>query len=188
MSHTEEIKSQSLNSFSIFSELSPDHRQQIIAQTTQLSITAGQTLLKEGDEADTLFFLQQGRLIVYSGEKPIAEISAGEPIGEIAFFTGVARTATVIASRNCKLLQLNKHTYNSLINEIPELTQSIIHSLARRLTANNTSIPELEPKVSNIVALLPAGGCAIPDGFIQQLLNLENEISASWKTVNADDF
>lgn len=85
MSHTEETKSQSLNSFSIFSELSPDHRQQIIAQTTQLSISAGQTLLKEGDEADTLFFLQQGRLIVYSGEKPIAEISAGEPIGEIAF-------------------------------------------------------------------------------------------------------
>ncbi|MGK0271167.1 MAG: NTE family protein [Cocleimonas sp.] len=126
-------------------------------------------------------------MVVFSGEKPIAEILHGESIGEIAFLNGGSRTATVIASLNCKLLQLDKKSYHTLINDAPEITQSIIKSLTDRLTANNISISELEPKASNIVALLHASDCVIHDIFIDQLFNLENEISHSWKIINASD-
>ena len=177
-----------LNSLSIFNSLSADQQKLITDQTTQLSIKAGETLIKEGDKADTLFFLKQGRLIVFSEEKAIAEILPGESIGEMAFLTGGKRTATVIATRNSKLLQLEKSAYNNLTNDIPELNQSIIESLVHRLTASNLSTPEIEPKAGNVVALLPAGNSAIPDTFIKKFLNINNELSASWKIVQATDF
>lgn len=182
-----ETPQQPLNATSIFSELAPDHQQQIVTQATHLSIKAGEALINQGEEADTLFFLLQGRLIVFSGEKPIAEILPGEPIGEIAFFTGGTRTATVVASRSCKLLQLNQQAYKSLIKDIPELTQSIIHALANRVTGNNVASPKLEPKISSVVALLPAGGCIIPDAFIEQLLGVQNALNTPWKALYATE-
>jgi len=187
MSDKNIIKPQSLSSISIFSTLTSDHQQRIISKTTHLSIKAGQTLIKEGEEANALFFLLQGRLIVYAGKKPIAEISPGEPVGEIAFLTGEYRTATVVASRNCKLLQLDQQAYNSLIRDIPELTQSIIRVLARRVISNNTTSAALEPKASNVIALLPAGESAISDDFIKQLLSIKNKISACWKILYASE-
>ena len=55
MSNKNETEAQSQNLLSIFSNLSSLHKQQILAQTTQLSIKAGQTLIQEGDKAETLF-------------------------------------------------------------------------------------------------------------------------------------
>ncbi len=182
-----ETVDQSNSTTSIFSKLSEEHKQQLNAQTASLSIKAGQTLIEEGDKADSLFFLTQGKLVVFSDDKPIAEILPGESVGEIAFLMGGVRTATVVASRNSKLLELNKKTYDKLTKDIPEITQSIIHSLANRLNAKNISSPTLEPKVSKIVALLPAGKSEIPNAFIKNLLNNKNEISKSWKILHATE-
>ena len=185
MPDNDKTKLQPIDNVSIFSELSSEHQQQIIAQMTDLTIQSGQILIKEGEEADTLFFLLQGRLIVFAGEKPIAEISPGEPIGEIAFLTGGTRTATVSASRSCKLMQLDQQAYRKLIVDIPELTHSIVKSLAQRVKTNNLATPELEPKAGNVVALLPAGGCTIPGDFIHQLVSINNKLGTLWKVIDA---
>ena len=59
MSDKDKTQPKTLDSLSIFSALSPDQQQQITAQTTHLSIKTGQTLITEGEKADTIFFLQQ---------------------------------------------------------------------------------------------------------------------------------
>jgi len=170
---------------SIFSELSAEHQQQIISLSTNISIDAGQTLLTEGEPANNLYFLIQGRLIVFSGEKPIAEISAGEPIGEIAFLTGTTRTATVIASRKSQLLELNKSAYTSLIKDIPEITESIVKTLADRLISSNQNIPTLEPKQNDVIAILPAADGIISDNFIQKLLFSKNQFNSTWELIDS---
>ena len=187
MPDNDEIKSKSKRSNSIFSELSPENNKLILDKSRLLSIKSGETLILEGEEADTLYFLDQGRLIVYADNIPIAQISAGEPVGEIAFLTGGKRTATVIATRNCKLLALDKNTFTDLSNDIPELNQSIIKALASRLVANNRNTPELEPKESNVVALIPIAESSSSQTFLEQLINIDSPIRKKWKIIHAND-
>ena len=58
------------------------------------NVSRGEVLIHEGQPADNLYIVLKGRFVVLVGEAPIAEISMGEPIGELAFLrAGHARRA-----------------------------------------------------------------------------------------------
>ncbi len=61
----------------------------------------GERLVVQNTPADAFFLVVSGRFEIRTEEQPIplAEIGTGEPIGEIAFFSGGLRTATATAVR-----------------------------------------------------------------------------------------
>ena len=67
----------------------------------QRALPRGEVLIRQGEPSDTLYFVLSGRFSVHlAGEaEPTAEIGKGQPIGEIGFFAGLPRTATVKAMR-----------------------------------------------------------------------------------------
>jgi CRP-like cAMP-binding protein len=62
-------------------------------------LISGETLVVQNTPADALFLVVSGRFEIRAEGQPVplAEIGTGEPIGEIAFFSGGRRTATAIA-------------------------------------------------------------------------------------------
>jgi len=74
------------------------------------AIARGQTLLRKGDIADTLYFVIDGKFAVFAGpgQARIGEIGRGEPVGEVAFFRGGARTADVVAIRQALVLSFHR--------------------------------------------------------------------------------
>ena len=74
----------------------------------------GDILIREGTDADALYLVESGRFRVEKSGVHLADIGAGNPVGEIAFFTGEKRTADVIAARDSVVLRLKRNEYEAL--------------------------------------------------------------------------
>lgn len=147
----------------IFSDLSDEKRAAIVAQTQRRILHKGEHLVRQGDAADCLFYVLRGRFeVLRDGTRLIAEIGAGEPIGEIAFFGHLPRTADVVANRDSEVLALDRAAFDRLAEMQPEVTHSILRTLGRRLAATTTKATEIAPRVADSIGLCAAGASAIP--------------------------
>jgi NTE family protein len=109
----------------------------IAAAVEPVEIGGGEVLFREGEQSDALYFVLSGRLRVQraqaGGVRVIAEIVAGESVGEMAALTGDIRSATVVAIRNCRLARLKRAALERILGEHPQFLAPIAVLLARRL-------------------------------------------------------
>src|SRR5262245_30408336 len=101
----------------------------------QVALQRGDVLVRQGEPSDSLFFVLSGRFTVHVDgvAEPIAEIAQGQPIGEIGFFAGLPRTATVIAQRDSRVLAITHARFAEIGASAPGLRDTVTVSLARRL-------------------------------------------------------
>ena len=102
---------------------------------------AGQVLFSQGATDRTLYLVESGSLSVhYQDEKErlrLAIVGAGSVVGEGAFFSHRARSATVQASTPCKLWSLTASRFTELANRQPAIALGLAMAagavLAKRL-------------------------------------------------------
>jgi NTE family protein len=155
-----------------FAGISRDELKLLDEQSELMWVPRGTTLLREGDPADKLYLVVSGRFFVIptGKEEAIAEIGPGEPIGELAFFAGVRRTANVVAARDSKILALTHQGYAEVTRRVPGITSTILRAVAKRLARVTGASPAMRPKPPRTVALLPIGEShRLPDGFAATL-------------------
>jgi CRP-like cAMP-binding protein len=80
---------------------------QILKTGTWREIEVGSKLTEEGRPVQELYFIQRGRLGVHTKGNHVAELGQGCFVGEIAFLTGNAATATVVADEETRLIAFN---------------------------------------------------------------------------------
>ena len=126
-----------LSSVGTFAGLSTSALAELEARLAPITVKRGATLVEEGDPADTLFIVVSGRFAieVAGAQEPVAEISAGSTIGEIAFFTGLTRTATARAIRDSLVVALSRADFDEISARTPALWRNVTASLAARLAA-----------------------------------------------------
>lgn len=147
-----------LRAVPVFSELEPQVLAQILDVAERRQIGSGDLLIQRGDPASDLFIVLRGRFAVLGPSGPIAEISVGEPIGELAFFAGGVRSADVIASRDSEVLVISQEGYREVVQQVVGLERSILSSVARRLARVTTASPKLRPRPGRLVAVITLGG------------------------------
>ncbi|RBI73559.1 alpha/beta hydrolase [Roseovarius sp. TE539] len=132
----------------------------------------GDILIREGTDADALYLVESGRFRVEKSGVHLADIGAGNPVGEIAFFTGEKRTADVIAARDSVVLRLKRNEYEALCRRDPDIAQATLAVLAGRLaeTSRRVTADETPPPAQSI-ALVPAGDGTLPEGLAERLLD-----------------
>lgn len=163
----------------------------------QLALRRGEVLVREGEPSDALYFVLSGRFTVHrdGAVEPIAEIAQGQPIGEIGFFAGLPRTATVVALRDSRVLAITRDRFHEIGESSPGLRDTLIISLARRLSEGR---PAKHPTLVRTVAVIPAGGSPPSQAFVDALRNVfgsssrtlfltEAEIAARFPGVPLDD-
>ncbi|MBP0573901.1 cyclic nucleotide-binding domain-containing protein, partial [Mycobacterium tuberculosis] len=69
-------------------------------------VPAGTVVIRQGDESSDLIFVLSGRIgiTMRHGRRPpvrVRTFTAGTMVGEIGFFLGSLRTATVVAEEDC---------------------------------------------------------------------------------------
>ena len=161
--------------------LSDAQREDILSQMQRLSLRKGDYLIRQGDAAQHVFYVLRGRFEVLLNDRHlVAEIGAGEPVGEIAFFSGLARTADVRASRDSEVLQLSRESFERLAAAQPDFVQSILRTLGRRLAAATSKASTVAPRIADAIGLCPAGSQPIPEALVQSLATAlaENGIHA----------
>jgi glutaminase len=125
----------------------------ILARETKARrFAAGESIVSEGEGADSLFLLTQGSVdvCVSTGETAarhrLAVIDAGNVFGELALF-GLARSADVVAQGDVEVQVLSKRSLAVLKESHPaiyaRLLESVGRSLALRLQHANNEIRAL---------------------------------------------
>ena len=133
------------------------------------TLPRGTVLMRQGDRPDAVYLVLRGRFVVLSDQRPIAEIGTGEPVGEIGFFAGAPRSATVVAARESAVLRLGRDKYDVLIARSPQLVHGILAALAARLGRSVAATPELQPRAGSVSVVLEAGGRPLDPALIRGL-------------------
>jgi NTE family protein len=117
----------------------------------RIFLPGGQILFRENEVADSLYIVISGCLgvVVRGGngrDVLVAQIPAGETVGEMGFLDGGLRSATVEALRDTELLKLDKASYENLLLRDPRSIRALISLLVRRLRKtthpnNGTTLP-----------------------------------------------
>ena len=87
-----------------FNNFSKEHIKELIATSKVAKVRKGKIIVTEGEIDDTFYIILSGKVTIIKGDKTISVIGHGECFGEMAYISGQARAATVIAETDCILL------------------------------------------------------------------------------------
>src|SRR6202048_1808141 len=158
--------------FALFRTLSSGQRLKAFGAMVRQDLVRGQMLVAQGEPSDALFVVLHGALAVRRAgdHAPIAELRAGEVVGEIGFFANMPRTADVIAIRDTSVLVLTRAAYRDLAEDAPAIVEELLAALARRFAKTTARLKPLlaAPKVRT-VALLQGGFAPAPAAFDRRM-------------------
>jgi CRP/FNR family cyclic AMP-dependent transcriptional regulator len=117
----------------LFEELSKKQLRRISSLMTRIDRPAGQVLTTEGQPGFEFFIVLEGEVEVRQGDQVIATRRPGDYVGEIALLDRRPRTATVVATTPVSVEVLSRREFVSLLAEVPELSEQIMATMARRL-------------------------------------------------------
>src|SRR5262245_47170413 len=161
-----------LRSTAIFRELSDEQLTAIWSHAKVLNLIRGDVLVRQNALADSVFIVVSGRFEVWvdGRDRAINEIGVGEPIGEIGFFAGTPRTATIVAARDSVVLELDRPSFNAVARAVPAIYQTLLGALARRLAENSARVDH-SPRVgvARTAAVITGGSAPIPPAFFAHL-------------------
>lgn len=121
----------------LFAGCSQAELARIAAITTQIEISKGEVLLKEGERGDEFFVLVRGSAEVRKAKKHIGNLKAGDFAGEIALLSEKPRTATVTATSAVTALRATRKGFSELIKTSPAIQNKVLVALADRAAADS---------------------------------------------------
>ncbi|MEM7232094.1 MAG: protein kinase [Planctomycetota bacterium] len=121
-----------------FSRLSRSILEVLLAGLYPQRFAAGEYLVRQGDQGDSLFVLREGRAAVNvrledGSTHELATVSPGHVVGEMSLLTREPRNADVVALTPVDALVLPVETFNDLSSSYPQLCVVLTDLLAERL-------------------------------------------------------
>ncbi len=119
----------------------------------KIQVPAGAVFLKEGDPVERIYFIEAGRIVIYTehpdGHKQQLRVQQkGTVIGEIGIYSGQRATATAAAEVPATLYALSKSNFHLMEIQDPELAiathRLIANVMGRKLTQANYAIVALQ--------------------------------------------
>jgi CRP-like cAMP-binding protein len=116
-----------------------------IASRFQLrELKAGEALINQGDDGESLFILAEGLLEVFmqvgDEKRHVTLLRPGSFFGEMALLTGEKRSATITSSLESLVVELAKDSIMSLVTENPEVLKKMMSTIAKRRLKNKEII------------------------------------------------
>lgn len=113
---------------------------------------AGQNLCNEGDHSSQIYFIKEGSLEIVKelngSEIRLTKLSSGAMAGEMAFYSGEARSATIRSSSSSWVYVLSAAALQEMRNSHPGLANKfdlhVIKKLANALIRANKLIASLK--------------------------------------------
>ncbi|MBL8471867.1 MAG: Crp/Fnr family transcriptional regulator [Rhodocyclaceae bacterium] len=117
-----------------------------------IDLKAGDSLFHEGERAKPcLYVLIEGEAKILVGNVLVERSGPGAIIGEMALIEHEARSATVLAESDCRLVEIDRERFLSLISQAPFFAVEVMRTMASRLRHTNELLREQE---------LASAGCA----------------------------
>ena len=106
-----------LRKISLFKETESHKLIDIVMLMNIKNFKENEIIFREGEIGDKLYMIKSGRVKVFTKNKYLRELGEGSCFGEVALLLDEPRTATIIASCDCKICYLTKDDFSSLVDE-----------------------------------------------------------------------
>jgi CRP-like cAMP-binding protein len=113
-----------LSGYPTFAGLSRDDITALVEAGGPFALPSGWPLVQEGIPADACYVLTSGTARVFHRREQIAEIGTGDLVGEMAFFDGGQRAATVTSSSRVTGLRIENESLRPLLQKRPKLAEA----------------------------------------------------------------
>lgn len=141
LSDSEEETRGFLIHLAVFSSFSLDELSTLAKHMSFVHLKRGEYLFMEGDQGSFMGFVVNGVLEVQkstsSGDRvPLARLTKGSSIGEMAIIDQSVRSATVVAKQATTMVTLTEKGFDLLAEKQPTLGIKVIKKIARLLSLN----------------------------------------------------
>jgi CRP-like cAMP-binding protein len=154
-----------LTSLPLFAGLRPEDADALVASCRAVQLPAGEFLFRQGDEADDLYIVLDGRLEIRVLDEAgvsvvVGGVGAGDLVGEMGVVEAEPRSADVVAGQLSWLLCLDGPAFRGLIDVASPaawtLLRAIRRTMARRVLDQRAVAPALGGAATGVVAELVA--------------------------------
>jgi len=133
-----EQRADRLRACPLFAHLPEEERRRLCFLVREKSLPDGGVLLQQDARGTSFFVIASGSVMVYredeAGEKfPLATLGPGETVGEMGYFTGGIRSASVAAKRRAELLEIQYADLPRCFEAAPRLAIGFLDIVSGRL-------------------------------------------------------
>jgi CRP-like cAMP-binding protein len=142
---------ESLRSVVLFQDLNDQALEALASLLEPKKLRAGQVIFREHDEADQLYIVAEGRVIVSKHitgdvDHVLTRFGPGEFFGEMGLFDSAPRSASAQTEEDSTLLTLGRDLFRKIVTEYPEMAAPICYRMVivfiQRLRATNEQARE----------------------------------------------
>ncbi len=138
----ESTRIERLSAVSLFARLNRKSLKKLAALCVPRNFGVGECMVKEGDTGLGLFLVTSGKVRIVKGEAEsaftLAELGAGDVIGEMALLDDQPRSASVMVLEPTESLLISREGFAELAHKDPEIAWCIVPALAERLRATDS--------------------------------------------------
>ncbi|MGP1387445.1 MAG: mechanosensitive ion channel domain-containing protein [Thainema sp.] len=116
-----------------FENLSEIDIRQLIEIGYRTQFAPSELIFREGDPGDAFYVILSGQVEVLAErlQKRLTILEAGQFFGEVSLLLGIPRTATVRTTANTLLFVINSRSFSKLLQDYPNLAESIIQEFGQ---------------------------------------------------------
>ena len=132
-----------LRSIPLFEDLSDEDLAALSEALVPRAYTAGTMIFSQGDSGSSMYIVEHGDVNIHlSGEGSqrisLKDAARGEYFGELALFDDLPRSASVLATTDAVLLELQRTTLENYLDRRPRAAMAILRTMSERLRETNT--------------------------------------------------
>ena len=145
-----------IQSIYFFKYLSQYELNEVLAAFQTEELNEGDTIFKEGNDADKLYFIDKGEITCWKTMRPedpptyIKTYKEGEFVGELALMYNYIRNYTIKAKTNVTLLSLDRKTYKNIAQGNIRRQREYIKNILKNVDIFQTLTPEEISKILDI--------------------------------------
>jgi hypothetical protein len=126
-----------LRALPFFEGLGDGELRKIARLFTQKLYRPGERVFNKGDVSNEAYVIMRGQIdiVLEEGAKPIATLTNGQILGEMAFLDPSPRTAMAIANQASILIVIQRSEFNELVQREPHLGMVVVRNIAVELTS-----------------------------------------------------
>jgi len=94
---------------------------------------SGDVIFEKGKPGEWMYVILKGEVEILLKGNPISHVGPGEIFGEMALIDAGARSATAVASGDCRLVSVSEDQFLAMVKKTPEFALYVMRILVSRL-------------------------------------------------------
>jgi CRP/FNR family cyclic AMP-dependent transcriptional regulator len=127
------VVANALSDTPLFSQCSKRELRLVAKLAKSTTKPAGTVLVEEGEAGDTMLVVLSGSAVVHQGNKKLAQLGAGDVVGELALLSRGARNATVTTTTEAEVAIIERRGLYRLLEDAPAFSRKLLEALANRI-------------------------------------------------------